>query len=150
MMQKNKSTKPAPTPLPTSITATPSPSLSQNPSPSSNPDSCRALRVTSPRANAKVTSPLSVRALVDNSNKECRWTVFEAQAATIEIQDEEGKTLGTGALTTTEEWMVTTPVNYSGKITFTKPATTTGRLVVIEENPSGRPNPQTVVIPLSF
>lgn len=150
MSQKNRITNPVPTPVPNTVTTQPSPSISQNPSATPNQTTCQAMRITSPRADAKVSSPLSVKAIVDNSNNACRWTVFEAQAATIEIQDSNGKTLGTGALTTAEEWMVPTPVNYSGRITFAKPSTTTGRLVVIEENPSGRPNPQTIAITVTF
>lgn len=112
-----------------------------------SPISC--LRIISPQKNQLIISPLTVTVVVDNTSNTCHWTVFEAQAGTIEIVDDEGTTIGTSALKTTDNWMTNKAVTYEGIVIFTKaPASDNIVLQITEENPSGKPNPQTVTLPL--
>jgi hypothetical protein len=130
--------------------------LANNPSlPSSLPTptkiSCTALTLNSPTSNQKVTSPLSVTVTVDNTNKNCRWTVFEAQAGTIEVIDENKTIIGQGVLTTEDDWMTDQPVTYKGSITFTKePSGKVLHLQIREEDPSGKLDPQILTFPLTY
>lgn len=125
---------------------TPSPVITTAP-----PSTCEALHVVTPKPNTTITSPLTVEVIVDNSQKDCRWSVFEAQAGIIRLTDEQGNTLGQGILRTTEEWMTESPVTYSGKISFTKPDNVSNiQLVITEENPSGEGAPESIQIPLSL
>lgn len=97
--------------------------------------------LTSPLAGASVSFPLSVTAIVDNTDAVelgCSWTMFEAQAAFMELKDEDGAVLATGVLDTGEEWMTTGPVNFSGTLSPANPvpAGTLLTLVINEEDPS--------------
>jgi hypothetical protein len=98
-------------------------------------------------------APISVTAVVDNTNMQalgCSWTVFEAQAGTIELKDGNGTVLGFGLLTTTQDWMTASPVTYTGQVTSNSvfaPGTPL-TLVFTEENPSGDGIPDTLVVPV--
>lgn len=109
---------------------------------------CDALTKITPQSGQKITSPLTVSVTVDNT-KSCKWTVFEAQAGTIMLKDSNNHTIGSGILTTSEEWMTDTPVTYTGTISFTKPTTDDVTLIITEEDPSGKGS-QTVTIPLTY
>lgn len=109
---------------------------------------CNALTMTNPQKGQKITSPLTVTVTIDNT-KSCHWTVFEAQAGTLTLQDNTGKIIGTGRLTTSANWMTDKPVTYTGTIEFTKPETNELQLLIEEENPSGQES-QTVTIPLMY
>lgn len=114
----------------------------------SNP-SC-AVTVVSPHAGSSITNPLSVNILVDNSKPHCHWTVFEAQAGVAKLVDNTGLLLGQAPLKTTDDWTLPKPVAYNVTISYTnKPATGVVNLILTEENPSGKPNPQQLTIPLS-
>lgn len=124
---------PSPTPQPTITKAAP----------------CKAIDVKSPFPNQKITPPkLTVTVVINNSNPACRWTVFEAQAGTLELQDENQNTIATGTLSTTQDWMTVKPVTYQGTISFDAINTQRADLIITEENPSGGDNPQTISIPL--
>jgi hypothetical protein len=113
------------------------------------------LTVNSPLGGGLVssTAPISVTAVVDNTNMQalgCSWTVFEAQAGTIELKDGNGTVLGFGLLTTTQDWMTASPVTYTGQVTSNSvfaPGTPL-TLVFTEENPSGDGIPDTLVVPV--
>jgi hypothetical protein len=126
--------------------AIPFPYHAQKPTPL---PSCDALTNISPKAGDKVASPLTVTVTVDNT-KSCKWTVFEAQAGTLSLIDTTNQTIGTGTLTTSEEWMTDQPVVYQGTIEFTTtPASGDLTLKITEEDPSGQ-GPQEVTIPLTY
>lgn len=136
---------PAQKPTPTLATkpAAISPTLSLSPS------TVSCLQVVSPEKNQIALSPLTVTVVVNNTSKHCHWTVFEAQAGTIAVVDNEGTTIGTGVLKTTENWMTDTSVRYNGTVIFTKTPTSNNLILQItEENPSGTASPQLVTLPL--
>ncbi len=123
--------------------------ISSTPSPS--PASCTALTLNSPSSNQKISSPLSVTVTVDNTNTDCHWTVFEAQAGSMKLLDEEGTVIGEGVLTTEEDWMTDQPVQYKGTITFTKtPMGKKLELQIHEENPSGKPDSKILTYPFIY
>lgn len=122
-----------------------------SPLPSPTAAQCTALRLDSPQVNEEVSSPLSVTVTVDNRNKDCRWTVFEAQAGTLQLLDEDKTVIGKGVLTTSDDWMTSEPVTYNGTITFDRaPTGKKLELQVIEENPSGKPDSQILTFPLTY
>lgn len=111
---------------------------------------CQSLTVLSPETGAQATSPLTIDVVVDNSNPDCRWAVFEAQAGSIDLQDDQGNVIGSGVLTTTDDWMTDQPVNYSGTISFDPTqATSEMKLIITEEKASGEEGQQ-VILPLSY
>lgn len=110
------------------------------------------LEVLSPLANTAVSFPLLVNAIVDNTNTEelgCSWVVFEAQAGIVKVMN--GATeVGMGILSTTEDWMTSSPVNYSGSVSLSAPVASGTPLTLLfeEENPSGEGIPDTLTIPV--
>jgi hypothetical protein len=111
---------------------------------------CTALTVTTPNQGDTVTAPLHVQVVVDNTNPDCHWTVFEAQAGTMELRDGTDHLVGTGILTTAEDWMTDQPVTYTGTIPFTNMPVDNGlTLTISEDDPSGQ-NHQEIVVPLIY
>ncbi|MFZ2803910.1 MAG: hypothetical protein WA001_01680 [Patescibacteria group bacterium] len=111
---------------------------------------CQALTVLEPQPGAGASSPISVRAIVDNRNSSCHWTVFEAQAGSVVLQDPAGNILGQAPLKTTGDWTSSDPLEYDANVSLSKPYTGVASLVITEEDPSGKPNPQTVSIGISL
>lgn len=109
------------------------------------------LTIAEPQAGESISFPFTVTGAVDNrKNKECSWGVFEAQAGTIVVKDENGEIVGTGILETKGEWMTEGPVQVEGTVTATKPTTSkTLNLIVTEEDPSGLGEVQQLTIELS-
>jgi hypothetical protein len=112
------------------------------------------LTINAPLPQTVVSGPISISAVVDNTNMDqlgCSWTVFEAQAGTIELKDSNGTLLGFGLLTTTSDWMTTAPVTYIGMVTPTAPIPSGTQLSLIftEENPSGEGIPDTLTVPVT-
>ncbi len=112
---------------------------------------CSNFIVVTPKQGQKITSPMTISAIVDNTkSKSCHWTVFEAQAGTMQLTDSKGETIGKGMLTTTSEWMTDKAVTYSGTITLTKPpAGSEITLTITEEVPSGKGR-KVINIPLTY
>lgn len=110
------------------------------------------LTVSSPLSNTLVSFPLSVSAIVDNTdmtNLGCGWTVFEAQAGTIKVLDINNQVVGSGILTTTQDWMTTSPVAYTSTVTLTGvPASNNLTLVFTEDDPSDMGNVDTLSVPV--
>ena len=110
----------------------------------------KALTVVEPQPGSTQTLPLQVSVIVDNgSQPNCTWTVFEAQAGIIQLLDSAGIAVGSGTLTTTQDWMTDDPVGYAGEIpaiAIVPPGPAT--LVITEEDPSGMGDSQTIEIPI--
>ncbi|GEM_PF-1402711 len=108
------------------------------------------LRITNPEPVEKVTFPLRVSGVVDNrTNSSCTWGVFEAQAGTMVLADEDGTELGRGVLATTGEWMTTGPISVDGTVTLTRQPTGKNLVLTItEEDPRGMNTPKQLVVPL--
>lgn len=130
----------------------PTNAMPEQPEPMVQESGCtpKALMVTAPLPGAHVTLPLSVNATVDNEgHPDCHWTVFEAQAGVVQLLDKDGIALGSGTLTTSDDWMTDAPVDYAGEIpalSLITPGPAT--LVITEENPSDLNPSQIIEIPL--
>ncbi len=100
--------------------------------------------VTSPLPNIKITSPLTI------TGKARGGWYFEASFP-VKIYDANGKELGQVAAQAQGDWMTTEYVPFVATLTFDKPTTATGKLVLQKDNPSGLPeNENQLEIPVTF
>ncbi|MDD4901279.1 MAG: GerMN domain-containing protein [Patescibacteria group bacterium] len=88
--------------------------------------------VTAPKLNQAVNSPLTVAGQAKGN-----W-FFEASFP-IELIDDQGKILGQDYVQAQSDWMTENFVPFKGEINYQAEATTTGRLVLKNDNPSGLP-----------
>jgi len=96
------------------------------------PLSNEGIRVTFPKPNEFISSPLKIGGIVNGNG----WTGFEGQVGTVKLFDASNKELALGILTATEDWMQF-PTNFETTLFFDYPADGTGRLVFYNENASG-------------
>jgi hypothetical protein len=102
------------------------------------------ISVTSPTANQVVTSPLVVTGKARGS-----W-YFEASFP-AKLVDADGHVLAQAPAQAQGDWMTEDFVPFSVSLTFVKPATATGTLILSKDNPSGLPqNDASVSIPVRF
>jgi hypothetical protein len=102
------------------------------------------IRVTSPVANAVISSPLTVTGEARGG-----W-YFEADFP-VRLLDGNGREIGMGIAQAQGEWMTTNFVPFVATVTFTNPTTTTGTLVLEKDNPSGLPeNAAEYRVPVRF
>ncbi len=98
----------------------------------------------SPKPNEKIVSPLSIKGKARGG-----W-FFEAQFP-IELVDGNGNQIATIPAKAMEDWMSPDFVNFSAILTFTKPSTSKGELILKKDNPSGLPqNDDNLRIPVTF
>jgi len=90
------------------------------------------IRVTSPKANTLVASPLTV-------SGEARGYWFFEASFPVKLLDGIGKEIVIKPMQAQGEWMTENFVPFSGTLEFTAPATATGTLVFQKDNPSGLP-----------
>lgn len=86
--------------------------------------------VTNPRPDQTITSPIAITGQATGA-----W-YFEAQFP-VRLLDSEGKTIGTSTAIAQGEWTTEDLVPFVAELTFTKPETSTGTLVLQNDNPSG-------------
>lgn len=102
------------------------------------------IKVTDPRPNAIVTSPLTVRGVARGN-----W-YFEASFP-VELLDATGVRLAQVPAQAQGEWMTTDFVPFTATLTFTAPTSSTGTLLLHKDNPSGLPqNDDALRIPVRF
>lgn len=123
---------------PTNTSANHEPST---PSPATLPD---VIEVASPLPGAVVVSPLVISGHARGS-----W-FFEASAP-VELKDASGVVIAHGILQATGDWMTVDFVPFTGTLTFSAPSTSTGTLVLKNDNPSGDPTKEKrLEIPVTF
>ena len=117
--------------------------------------------VTSPSPNEKVSFPLTVKGVVDNSSRQskgCSWQMFEGEAgiAQLYFKDTNNKwqQLNTSKPVPVENWISTSTI-FSVVLNFSNegiglPAGTSLKVVFTEENASGMPPVNTFELPLIF
>ncbi len=88
------------------------------------------IRVTTPRPNGTITSPLTI-----TGEARGQW-FFEAQFP-ITLVDSIGTVVATATARAQGEWMTENFVPFTAEITFTNPLTSTGQLLLSNDNPSG-------------
>lgn len=129
-------------PIPPAATSTvTSTSTGTSTSPTDNSD---RIRVTNVSINQKITSPLVVRG-------EARGGWYFEASFPVELLDGNGKRIVQVPATAIGEWMTNDFVPFSVTLTFVKPATATGTLILHNDNPSGLPeNDRWISIPVQF
>lgn len=90
------------------------------------------IHVTSLQPNDVVTSPLTITG-------EARGTWFFEASFPVVLQDANGKVIAAKAATALGDWMTEDFVPFTVTLTFDKPATETGTLILEKDNPSDNP-----------
>jgi hypothetical protein len=107
-------------------------------------DFSNLITVTTPAPGVAVKSPFEVRGKARG-----QW-FFEASFP-VKLLDGNGKEIAAVPAEAEGEWMTTEFVPFKAVLTFAKPATPTGTLVLEKDNPSGLPeNAASVSIPVRF
>ena len=102
------------------------------------------IRLTAPLAQAIVSSPLTV-------SGEARGTWYFEASFPVRLVDANGGELAAAPARANGEWMTTDFVPFDVVLTFSIPATATGTLVLVKDNPSGlSANADSVSIPVRF
>ncbi|MEK7140749.1 MAG: Gmad2 immunoglobulin-like domain-containing protein [Patescibacteria group bacterium] len=109
------------------------------------PDShANLIKVFSPLSDEVVTSPFTIKGQARGN-----W-YFEASFP-VKLLDANGAVLVSHYATAEGEWMTTEFVPFEVTLTFDKPTTTTGTLVLEKDNPSGEPQfDDSISIPVRF
>jgi len=94
-------------------------------------EKAQVLKITSPRPGDLLTSPLTVTG-------EARGWYFEGTFP-VELKDANGSALATGQATAQSDWTTANFVPFKAVLTFAKPATASGTLILKKDNPSGLP-----------
>lgn len=102
------------------------------------------IRVTSPKPNDTVMSPLTTRG-------EARGNWYFEATFPVKLFDVNGNLIAQHYAQAQGEWMTTEYVPFSSTLTFAAPTTATGTLVLENDNPSGLPeHDDQIRIPVRF
>jgi len=97
---------------------------------SQNPVPIDEVIVTTPEPNQTINSPLIVEG-------EARGNWFFEASFPIELVDNQGKILGQSFVQAQSDWMTENFVPFKGELNYQVTATTTGKLILRNDNPSG-------------
>jgi len=96
-------------------------------------DTDTMVRIDSPRAGERISSPLMVRG-------KARGTWFFEASFPVTLTDWDGKIIAEGQAHATSDWMTTDWVPFEATLTFQKPSYgERGFLILKKDNPSGLP-----------
>lgn len=102
------------------------------------------IRLDSPKPNTIVKSPLNIIG-------KARGNWFWEANSEAELLDGTGKSIAFGHVLAKGEWMTEEFVPFEGVLTFSIPETTSGKLILRNDNPSGLPeNNKELIIPVKF
>lgn len=102
------------------------------------------ITVDSPHNDELIHSPLVISGQARGS-----W-YFEASFP-VKLEDANGKILAQAPAMAQGEWMTDNFVPFSLTLSFTKPTTSTGKLILQKDKPSGEPeNDKEIVVPIRF
>jgi len=102
----------------------------QNNNPIATTTASTEIKVSTPLSGATVSNPLTVAGQAIGN-----W-FFEASFP-IELVDDQGKILGQSFVQAQGDWMTENFVPFKGEISYQAAATTTGKLILKNDNPSG-------------
>lgn len=124
---------------------TPAPSQNAYPtSPAAADPHDNIIKLEEPLPQSLTSSPLLIKGKARG-----QW-YFEASFPVI-LKDANGKIIAQAPAQAQGEWMTTEFVPFTATLTFSKPATATGTLILHKDNPSGLPeNDDSIEIPLTF
>jgi len=97
--------------------------------PTATPSPTPVASISTPASNTLVKSPISVKAIAPNT-----W-FFEGQLP-VQLIDANGTVIAHSTATPLTDWETTGPVSLKATLTFTKPGTSTGTLVIRNNNSS--------------
>jgi hypothetical protein len=102
------------------------------------------VKVTSPLANTKISSPLTVTG-------EAHGWYFEASFP-VKLLDANGKVIASAPAQAQEDWTQDKFIPFKATLTFPKqPSGSKGTLVLSKDNPSGRPETEgSIQVPVVF
>lgn len=129
----------------TQATSTPSTSTSTTGSTSTTSGNATSneIRNVNVKADQVITSPLTITG-------EAKGWYFEASFP-IQIVDGSGKVIAQGPAQAQGDWMTSNFVPFKATLSFAKPSTATGTLILRNDNPSGLPeNQRELRIPVRF
>lgn len=112
------------------------------------------LNITSPAKGEEVSGAIGIKidAVLDNREREtlgCSWTAFEAQIGVVYVKDTNGNDISDPTpFSTTEEWMTSSPVNYSTHIDILNNYTGPATVIIDEESPSDEKPSKIISIPI--
>ena len=96
------------------------------------------------KENQVIASPFTLQG-------EARGTWFFEASFPIEVRDGNNKPILIQAVQTKEDWMTEKFVPFTTTLTFTKPTTSTGTIILHKDNPSGEASrDESVTIPIIF
>jgi hypothetical protein len=102
------------------------------------------VHLSSPLANSFVASPLTIKG-------EARGNWYFEASFPVRLYDANGTELLAVPVMAKGDWMTTDFVPFETTLTFSKPVTDTGTLVLEKDNPSGLPeHADSVTIPVRF
>ncbi len=104
------------------------------------------IRITDPQPNSVLISPLTIRG-------EARGTWYFEASFPVSLLDANGNKIPTepGFIQAKSDWMTENFVPFEAVLTFTKPTTATGTLILHKDNPSGLPeHDDQLLIPVRF
>jgi len=102
------------------------------------------IRIFNPRPNTFVKSPIKITG-------EARGYWFFEASFPVEILDSNGERVFLGFATAQDEWMTENFVPFVAEVSFPKPSTQSGTLILHRDNPSGLPeNDDRLIVPINF
>lgn len=102
------------------------------------------IRITSVSAGQEITSPLVIEG-------EARGSWYFEASFPVRLLDGNGQTIAQMPVQALGEWMTSEFVPFKAILTFAKPSTATGTLILHNDNPSGLPeNDRFISIPIRF
>ena len=120
--------------------------ISQGEKPGNVAEKADLIRVSQPRPDEVIQSPLVVKG-------EARGFWFFEASFPVRLIDANGKNipLDPPYIMATSEWMTENFVPFESTVSFEKPQTKTGTLILERDNPSGLPeNDDSLIIPVKF
>lgn len=103
-----------------------------------------SFKLKSSTADTAIKSPAVI-------SGEARGSVFFEGTFPVSIEDSNGLELGIGQATSTSNWMTADFIPFTVTVTFNTPTTTTGFIVLKNDNPSGLPaNAHSAKFSISF
>ncbi|MFH1366742.1 MAG: Gmad2 immunoglobulin-like domain-containing protein [Patescibacteria group bacterium] len=102
------------------------------------------IKITSPRPNEKIASPLVIIG-------EAKGTWYFEGIFSIKLFDEDNNIIATANAQSQEDWMSEDFVSYKATLEFTAPSEGKGSLILEKSNPSGlNQNADQLVVPITF
>ncbi|MFH1111767.1 MAG: Gmad2 immunoglobulin-like domain-containing protein [Patescibacteria group bacterium] len=102
------------------------------------------IQVLEPQVGELIQSPLLIEG-------KARGTWFFEASFPVKLLDDQGNGLAQGIAQAQSDWMTENFVPFTATLTFTKPATATGTLILQKDNPSGLPaDDAQISVPILF